>query len=380
MTMHSAQPALRRRTIHLITCALLFAFACPGKVVAQSGPNRPPPLTIEKDGAVHVPAHTVPMSEMLTPEGKAYVTEHLLNMQRPELLVQENGIPPLLAGYLARQRALFAVEKKDIHIAGVHAYDYTPKDGIAAKNRNRILINLHGGGFIGCWPACAELESIPVAALGRIRVVSLDYRQGPKHRFPAASEDVAAVYRELLKTYRAQDIGIYGCSAGGMLTGMAVAWFQRHSLPAPGATGILCAGMTLASNGFGGDAGYTTAAIGESRAPPPPPAAGARANVPLGYFADASMTDPLVAPATSPEVLAKFPPTLIVTGTRSFELSSAVHTHALLIKQGVEADLHVWEGMFHGFFYNVDVPESRDCYDVIVKFFDRHLGQRSGER
>ena len=26
--------------------------------------------------------------------------------------------------------------------------------------------------------------------------------------------------------------------------------------------------------------------------------------------------------------------------------------------------------MFHGFFYNVDVPESRDCYDVIVKFFD----------
>ena len=83
-----------------------------------------------------------------------------------------------------------------------------------------------------------------------------------------------------------------------------------------------------------------------------------------------------MAPANSPAVLAKFPPTLIVTGTRAFELSSAVHTHALLVKQGVEADLHVWEGMFHGFFYNVDVPESRDCYDVIVKFFDQHLGQK----
>jgi hypothetical protein len=32
--------------------------------------------------------------------------------------------------------------------------------------------------------------------------------------------------------------------------------------------------------------------------------------------------------------------------------------------------------MFHGFFYNVDVPESRDCFDVIVRFFDRHLGKR----
>ena len=65
---------------------------------------------------------------------------------------------------------------------------------------------------------------------------------------------------------------------------------------------------------------------------------------------------------------------IIVTGTRGFELSSAVYTHTQLVKQGVDADLHVWEGMFHGFFYNPDVPESRDCYDVIVKFFARRLG------
>jgi acetyl esterase/lipase len=46
------------------------------------------------------------------------------------------------------------------------------------------------------------------------------------------------------------------------------------------------------------------------------------------------------------------------------------------VKQGVDADLHVWEGMFHGFFYNPDVPESRDCYDVIVRFFASRLGKR----
>jgi len=96
----------------------------------------------------------------------------------------------------------------------------------------------------------------------------------------------------------------------------------------------------------------------------------------LPYFAGVSITDPLAAPASSSEVLAKFPPTLIVTATRGFELSSAVHTHGLLVKAGVDTDLHVWDGLFHGFFYNVDVPESRDCYDVIVKFFERHLGKR----
>jgi epsilon-lactone hydrolase len=345
---------------------------CSGAALAQSSDRRPAPIVIEADGAVEVPAHTVPLSVFLSPAGKAYVAGHLRDMQHPEKLVQDSGTPPLLAGFLARQRALYAVDKRDVTIGGVHAFEYTPKEGIASENRRRVLIDLHGGGFSGCWPGCAELESMPIAALARIRVVSLDYRQAPQYRFPAASEDVAAAYRELLKTYRPQDIGIYGCSAGGMLTGMAVAWFQQHGLPRPGAIGILCAGLTMAGNGFGGDAAYTTAAIGESRAPP---RADAGALPPLKYFDGASMSDPLVAPATSATVLAQFPPTLIVSGTRGFELSSAVYTHTQLVKQGVDADLHVWEGMFHGFFYNPDVPESRECFDVIVKFFARHLGK-----
>jgi acetyl esterase/lipase len=351
-------------------CVLI---CCSGAALAQSSDRRPAPVKIDADGAVEVPAHTVPMSVLLSPEGKAYVAQHLRDMQHPEKLVQDSGTPPLLAGFLARQRALYAVDKRDVTIGGVHAYEYTPKEGIPAKNRRRVLIDLHGGGFSGCWPGCAELESLPIAALARIRVVSLDYRQGPKYHFPAASEDVAAAYRELLKTYRPQNIGIYGCSAGGMLTGMAVAWFQQHGLPKPGAIGILCAGLTMAGNGFGGDSAYTTAAIGEGRAPPRPDTGGALP--PLQYFQGASPSDPLVAPASSPAVLAKFPPTLIVSGTRGFELSSAVYTHTQLVKQNVEADLHVWEGMFHGFFYNPDVPESRECFDVIVKFFDRHLGK-----
>lgn len=358
------------------SCLAWLALSASAAACAQEQPPATPTMKVLDDGSVEVPAHIVPPSHFLSPQGKAYLAEHLHNMQRPEMLVQENGIPPLLAGYLARQREMFPVERRDVTVGGVHAYEYLPREGIASRNRERVLINLHGGGFMGCWPACAELESIPVAALAHIRVISLDYRQGPKHKFPAASEDVAAAYRELLRRYKPRDIGIYGCSAGGMLTGMAVAWFQQHSLPAPGAIGILCAGMTLAPTGFGGDAAYTTAAIGEARQPPPVPSADAAGKTPLPYFAGIPLDNPLAAPATSPEVLAKFPPTLIVSGTRAFELSSAVYTHSELVKQGVDADLHVWEGMFHGFFYNVDVPESRDCYDVIVKFFERQLGRK----
>jgi acetyl esterase/lipase len=57
-------------------------------------------------------------------------------------------------------------------------------------------------------------------------------------------------------------------------------------------------------------------------------------------------------------------------------LSSAINTHRLLTKAGVRADLHVWDGMGHGFFNNVDLPESREAFDVIARFFQVHLGHR----
>lgn len=360
----------RRCLVHGFSLAVLCAFA---SLSRGQMPDRPPPVQVDADGTVHVPAYALPVSEFLSPAARAYLVEHL--KPDPALLRAggaDNGVPPLIAGYLKRQNETFAVERREILLGGVRAYDYTPREGIARANRRRVLINLHGGGFMGCWPGCAELESIPVAAMGHIRVVSLDYRQSPQHRHPAASEDVAAAYRALLKDYAPQNIGIYGCSAGGMLTGMAVAWFQKENLPRPGAVGVLCSGLTLAGDGFGGDSSYTTPAIGDGRPPPRP----GQTVLNMPYFAAASANDPLASPASSASVLARFPPTLMLSGTRSFDLSATAYTHGLLVKAGVEAELHVSEGMFHGFFYNTDVPESRDAYALIVRFFDRHLGKR----
>ena len=204
------------------TVALTLACAAPAATLAQAAPPRPA-VQIDDDGTVHAPAMTVPPSSFLSPEGKAYLAQHLKDMQNPAAVAQRDGVPVFMQGYLARQKALFPVVRQDTTIAGVHAYVYTPRSGVSPRNRRRVLINLHGGGFSGCFPGCAELESMPVAAPARIEVVSLDYREGPKYRFPAASEDVAAVYRQLLKRYPAKNIGIYGCSAGGMLTAMSVA-------------------------------------------------------------------------------------------------------------------------------------------------------------
>lgn len=327
--------------------------------------NQPPNVIVDSDGNVQVPAYSVPMSSFLSPEAKVYVTEHLKQMQDPEIVKQDQGIPRFMKPFIERDQVLFAVDRKEERIGGVHTYIYSPKAGIAQKNQQRALINLHGGGFSGCWPGCAELESIPISGLMRIKVVTIDYREGPEFKSPAASEDVASVYRELLKTYKPESIGIYGCSAGGMLTAMSLAWFQTHELPSPGAAGIYCA----SAGSFGGDASYIAFPLGEGRMPSARPPGTSQ----LGYFSNADPKDPLVSPIESPEILAKFPPTLLITATRDFAMSGTLFTETQLAKQGVAVELHVWDGLFHGFFYNADVPESKDAFNVMIRFFDRNL-------
>ena len=269
----------------------------------------------------------------------------------------------------ARAKALYPVDIKPQVIGGVRTEVITPKDGIAEKNRHRVLINLHGGAFLWGEGAGGEEESVPIASIGRVTVITVAYRQGPEFKFPAASEDVAAVYQELLRTYAPSNIGIYGCSAGGILTAEAIAWFQKRNLPRPGAIGTFCG----SASGFGGDSVYVAFPLSAQT-----PLVGARTGE-LSfspYFSEASTADPLVLPINSSDVLAKFPPTLLLAGSRDFAASSLFNTQAALSKVGVETELHIWDGMWHAFFIDPDLPESKEVYGVIVKFFDRHLGRR----
>ena len=78
-----------------------------------------------------------------------------------------------------------------------------------------MLINLHGGAFNVCWDSCSLIESLPIASLGGYKVVSVDHLMAPEFKHPAGVEDIASVYRALLKSYKSRHIGIFGCSAGG---------------------------------------------------------------------------------------------------------------------------------------------------------------------
>ncbi len=86
-----------------------------------------------------------------------------------------------------------------------------------AGRQDRVLINLHGGGFNS--DSGSLTESVPIANLTRTKVIAVLYRLAPEHPFPAAVDDAVAVYKEVLKTYKPGRIAIYGTSAGAILTG-----------------------------------------------------------------------------------------------------------------------------------------------------------------
>jgi acetyl esterase/lipase len=56
------------------------------------------------------------------------------------------------------------------------------------------------------------------------------------------------------------------------------------------------------------------------------------------------------------------------------ELSEALVSNEMLSEAGVTTELHVWEGMWHSFFSDPELPESKAAYAVMARFFERHLG------
>jgi acetyl esterase/lipase len=267
---------------------------------------------------------------------------------------------------LGEMRRRYTVDTKREKLGGGVVERVLPVAGVAAANRRRVLINVHGGAFMWGSGSGALVEAIPIAAAGGIEVVAVDYRLAPEHRFPAASEDVAAVYRALLKNYPAANIGIYGCSAGGIITAQSIAWFDVHSLPLPGAIGTFCG--TGAS--YGGDSAVLAAPFNGKA----PDTSAATDTLPSVYMKGAKATDPLAYPITSPSLLANFPPTLHLAGNRDFAASILTLMHRKLLSAGVASELILFDGLGHAFFMRPDLPESQEAYALIWQFFDRRLG------
>lgn len=330
---------------------------------------------IEPDGTVNVPGFRLPPSVYSSEEAKAALPRDA-GSSADELgkLVADGQTERARSEYIASLAPAIAKMKLDMGvtvtsatIAGYHA-NWVRSVHDKSHRPRAVLVNLPSGAFVfGAADGNGLIESIPLAASGRFDVVTIDYPLAPQHRFPDASIAVAAVYKALLKDRRNTEIGIYGCSSGGLLAAQAIAWIQSEHLPAPGAVGIFCAS---ADARWAGDSWNWQRPLAGIDAPP--------LLDERFYYGEHDLADPLMSPLQSDKVLAKFPPALILTSTRAPELSAAVETHRRLIRNGVEANLHIWDGLGHAFLLNPDLPESREAWSVAERFFSDHIAQPRG--
>lgn len=350
---------------------LIVAASAPAAAQApRSGPAAARSSAVESDGTVVVPSFRLPPSVYNSPAAKAAIDRNPQDWGAQFKALTNSGNVASMRKATRESSAKannelarsFDVLIEDAVVAGVSGVWVR----VAAHPTKRVLINLPGGAFVlGTAHGSGMKESIPLAKALNADILLITYRQAPEATFPAASEDVEKVYREMLKTYRPRDVGVFGSSAGGLLTAQALAWFDHQKLPMPGAVGILCAS---ADARWAGDSWYwhkpmqglaTPSSLDERF-----------------YYGAHPLNDPLMSPIESNALLAKFPPTLLLTSSRAGEMSAAINTHRLLVRNGVDAALHMWDGLNHCFFDNPALPESKEAVAVIASFFDTRLGRR----
>lgn len=328
------------------------------------------PIAIDRDGTVHLGARTIPVPKTVSPEARQFLATPPWGDGNPPpnvpLWELRSTFDSLLKALAEIAQSAYPVQIEEQRIGGVRI-DLISPTAVGEGKEDCVLMNLHGGGFVQGSPP-ALVEAIPIANLTKMRVVSVDYRLAPEHPFPAAIDDIVAVYKELLETHRHTNIGVFGSSAGAILTAEAAVRFRQVGLPLPAALGVFSGSGDLSD--FGDSmAMYTLFGFwGELLRGFDDP--GSEVNAYLGGH---DPKDPVISPIHAD--LRGFPPTLLMTGTRDFLLSPTAIFHRALRRSGVDAELVVFEAMPHCHWLAVHLPESKEALGMMADFFGRKLGR-----
>jgi len=208
------------------------------------------------------------------------------------------------------------------------------------------VVYAHGGGYVLGSPGVAA----PITArLARtLRVVSVDYRRAPEHPFPAALDDVAAVYAAL-RAASSGPVAVAGDSAGGALAAGVALRAVATGAVAPDALLLLC--PHLDHDGHAATADDDAAAL-------------------IAAYRDGTdPTDPLLSPAHAPAAwLAGLPPTLVQSGTADRLWRQAVRFVRRARAAGAPVELDLWDGLWHTWQYHRDLPEADRAVTEAVAF------------
>jgi acetyl esterase/lipase len=332
---------------------------------SMSGQAPPPPQSnssfIDASGAAHV-TRVIPVPATVSPEGQKTIGRSELDLVSTETLAEARAkVDAWQSKAATKALSLYPANVDSSTIAGVSVRVVTPLS-IPKEKARRILIDVHGGGFRV--DSGSFTESIPIANLTQTKVISVLYRLAPEYPFPAAVDDTVAVYRELLKAYEPQNIGLYGSSAGAILTGEVAVRLRQLGLPLPAALGIFSGSGDLSRPGDSRSFFSLHGLSGHLDLPGAP--------TDQDYVGSTNRKNTVLSPIYAD--LKGMPPALFVTSTRDLLLSGTVNLHRAFLSAGVDARLVVFEGLSHTFWNDFGLPESKEAFQIMANFFDEKLG------
>jgi len=298
------------------------------------------------------PAHGL----ILTGEAKqAYITEKMQAFSHPA----PDAAPPafeLPDGWtIAHER-----------INGVTVDRITP----AEKRSDRVLLQLHGGGYIMALTDIHRSLAVRQAVLMNAGdIYCVDYRTAPAHLYPAALEDAVHAYEGILaRGVSAENIILVGDSAGGNLALGLALYLKDHGIAQPGVIALASPWTTMEHRA---GTSRTTKAAADQVLGIGTPLYGP---VQTGDYSGGAFprSDPRLSPIYAD--LSGLPPILIQTGGNELFLTENEELEQKAAADGVTATLTVYPGMPHDFaLLFPELEDSVQSLQEIADFVNRYM-------
>ncbi len=251
-------------------------------------------------------------------------------------------------------------------MGGVPVFILEPKD-MPAENRNRVLLNLHGGGYVYGPGESGTGEAAAMAGYGHFKVIEADYRMPPAAPYPAAMDDAMAVYKAVLAGTDPAHVAVFGTSTGGGMTLALMLRAKQEGVPRPAAIapGTPWSDLTEVGDSYKTNEWLDNILVSYN---------GYLVHAAKLYAHGHDLKDPRLSPIYGD--FHGLPPAILTTGTRDLFLSNTVRVHRKLREAGVEADLQVFEGFSHAY-YTIDpfIPESQEAFGEIARFLSKHMAK-----
>jgi acetyl esterase/lipase len=221
----------------------------------------------------------------------------------------------------------------------------------------KVLLYLHGGGYVSCAPRTHRPITASLARLMYQRVFALDYRLAPEAPYPAAVDDAARAFAWLMEIgVKPKNIAIAGDSAGGGLVIALLLRLKARQQPLPACAICLSPWVDLT-----GAASYSNV---ESCAMFRPEDVSSFSEL---YLNGKSPRLPEASPIFGD--LHGLPPLLIQASTTELLFDEAERLHEKALKSGVDSTLRAYPGLPHVWqMCNGIIPEAGAALREIAAF------------